>query len=337
MTPVPQEFLETNPPEIREEGIPRCPVCSGDRHGPYADGYDYELRTCRNRWLFVACQACGHVWLNPRPALSELGVIYPRHYYAYNYEAVLNPIARIGKEFLDARKIKSILRQSSREPRSFLDVGCGDGRFLKVMDKFGIPRSRNFGLELDQGVVDRLREQGFLNVFCERVEDVRAIPAATLDLITMFHVIEHVDDPARVVRQVAGWLSPGGILVIETPNLESLDARLFRRTYWGGYHLPRHWNLFTPRSLQRLLSDNGLEYIGISYQTGHSFWMYSIHHWLRYERGWRRLSRLFDPMTGLGPLILFTGFDKLRGFLGFRTSAMLVMARKPRAKEPASA
>jgi SAM-dependent methyltransferase len=160
----------------------------------------------------------------------------------------------------------------------------------------------------------------------------KTVPAfhKAIDLITMFHVIEHVDDPAKVVRQIACRLSPGGIFALETPNVDSLDARLFHRTYWGGYHVPRHWNLFMPPTIARLLSDSGLEVLATVFQTGHSFWMYSLHHCLRYEGASRpRLGGLFDPMKSLFGLAAFTGFDLLGSAAGAKTSAMLVICRKP--------
>lgn len=81
-----------------------------------------------------------------------------------------------------------------------------------------------------------------------------------------------------------------------------------------------------------MLTDAGFEVQAIEYQTGHSFWMYSFHHSLRYnERKPRpRLARWFDPMASVTLLALFTGFDRLRAALGARTSAMLALARKPR-------
>jgi SAM-dependent methyltransferase len=146
----------------------------------------------------------------------------------------------------------------------------------------------------------------------------------------MFHVIEHVDDPAALVARIHDWLSPGGILAVETPNLESLDARLFHRTYWGGYHIPRHWNLFTPGSVARLLRQSGLEVLTALYQTGHSFWMYSLHHAVRFNGTSRpRAGAWFDPTKSLVGLAGFTAFDLLRGWLGAKTSAMLVVCRKP--------
>ena len=94
------------------------------------------------------------------------------------------------------------------------------------MAKRGVARERCFGLELDEDVVERTA-RGF-TAYAERVEDAPEIPETTLDLVTIFHVLEHVEDPATCVRQLARWLAPGGLPAIETPNVDSLDRRLFR-------------------------------------------------------------------------------------------------------------
>jgi len=327
-TPVPEEFLRRGVPAIATEDVSSCPVCGSREFAQFAVGFDYELLTCCNPWRFVQCSVCHHVWLNPRPAVSELPVVYPPTYYAYNYSAI-NPIARKAKALLDRRKIARIVRHCAAPPRSYLDVGCGDGRFLRVMEQSGVPRSSLYGLELDQRVVERLRGQGYTGVFCERAETVTTLPEAAIDLVTLFHVIEHVDNPGTVIGRVRRWLSPGGVFALETPNLDSLDARLFQRTYWGGYHIPRHWNLFTPASISRLLQDNGLEVLATTFQTGHSFWMYSLHHAARYHGKSRpRAGAWFDPMKSLFGLAGFTAFDLVRGSLGAKTSAMLVISRK---------
>jgi SAM-dependent methyltransferase len=198
------------------------------------------------------------------------------------------------------------------------------------MERSGVPRSGVYGLELDPTVVGGLRDQGYDGVFCERVETASSLPENKVDLITMFHVIEHVDDPGAVVRQISRWLSAGGIFALETPNLDSWDARLFQRSYWGGYHFPRHWNLFTPATIARLLRENGLEVVDTVFQTGHSFWMYSLHHLARYEgqsRPWA--GEWLDPMKSLFGIAGFTALDLARGALGAKTSAMLVICRKP--------
>lgn len=314
---------------IEEQEVPFCPVCRHHEHEVYAVGLDYELQTCDNIWKFVSCTGCGHVWLNPRPATSALGAIYPSTYYAYNYDTAIHPIARRGKELLDWFKLRGILRHFSSPPGSYVDVGCGDGRFLKIMERRGVSRRHIFGLELDTNSVLKCITEGY-QVFRQRVEECEQVPLNAIDFATLFHVIEHVDDPASVVGKLYSWMSPGGILALETPNLDSLDAHWFKDSYWGGYHIPRHWNLFTSATLKRLLTDAGFEVLTTQYQTGHSFWMYSFHHLLRYGRTrWPRLAQWFEPTKGLPFLIGFTALDKLRSFIGFRTSSMLMVSRKP--------
>lgn len=323
-----REFTQSGIPVIPSEPVPRCDLCGGTTHAPFASGRDYESRTCRNEWTFVRCAACGHVWLHPRPAVSTLPVIYPSDYYAYQYESTIPWVARKGKELLDRRKLGGILRAITRPVEGFVDIGCGTGRYLHAMAARRVPRDRIHGLELDADVVRALNAEGF-RAHHARVEDCTDIAPGSIDLATMFHVIEHVDAPSRVISRIAEWMAPGGVLAIETPNLDALDARRFRDRWWGGYHFPRHWHLYTPETLQRALREHGFEPFAVRYQTGHSFWMYSYHHEVRYGgEGRPRLARWFNPLHSTVPLAAFTAFDLLRGMLGARTSAMLVLARR---------
>ena len=329
----PAGFDDDRVPEIATTPVPNCPLCGGATHEPFADGFDYELMTCRNRWTFVRCEGCDHTWLHPRPDLTTLAVIYPAHYYAYNFAARVHPLAVKAKAWLDRRRMATIVGRCRGTIQRYLDVGCGDGRFLRAMEARGIPRDRLLGLELDRAVAERLQDAGY-KVECARIEASAIAQPNSVDLITMFHVIEHVDQPLDAVKKLASWLVPGGILAVETPNRDSLDARLFRRTFWGGYHIPRHWNLFSTSGVVRLLETAGLEVVLVSYQTGHSFWLYSVHHWLKFgPLGLARLARWFDPIGALVPLAAATAFDKLRSAAGFRTSAVLVLGRRP---DPAS-
>lgn len=76
---------------------------------------------------------------------------------------------------------------------------------------------------------------------------------ASFDVITGFHVLEHVSDPNHVIENMWKWLKPGGVLYLHVPNIEALEARIFR-SYWYGLELPRHLYHFSPISLSRLFT-----------------------------------------------------------------------------------
>jgi 2-polyprenyl-3-methyl-5-hydroxy-6-metoxy-1,4-benzoquinol methylase len=213
--------------------------------------------------------------------------------------------------------------------RSFLDIGCGDGRYLDLFERRGIPKDRIYGLDLADEQVRQLCRRGY-RAYRRRVEDCSEIPAGSIDLATMFHVIEHVADPVRVVRKIAEWLSPGGALVIETPSLDSWDARLFKRQWWGNYHIPRHWTLFDAGTLRRLLEACGLTVRYCAYQTGHGSWMNSFHHVAKYNSRLPSpaLASWFELPKGLPMLVAFTGLDIVRKAFGARTSVILMMGQK---------
>ena len=324
---VPSPVDRPGSPVIPVFAVPACMVCGESRSTMIAQGYDYEIQTCANLWSVWRCARCGASRLDPRPDVSALPVIYPSSYYSYAMSETLSPFVLWGKGVLDRLKFGAILRALRNPPRSFLDIGCGDGHYLKLIAKMGVAPDRIFGIEL--GASQALRESGF-RIFDRRVEECDEIASRSLDLVTMFHVIEHVADPVLVLRRVCDWLSDEGILALETPNMDALDARLFRKSWWGGYHFPRHWVLFDPASIRTAIESAGLEIVSVRYQTGHSFWLYSFHHALRYNGRFPmpRLARLFDPLRSKLMLALFTALDILRRAVGMKTSAMLILARR---------
>ncbi len=317
-------MIARNPPECRVERVPCC-VCSGTAGREIASGRDYEYLTSSTVFRMVRCRECGHHYLNPRPALDELMTIYPPNYYAYHYTEVLHPLADAAKRTLDQRKMSVWLSHlDSAQPR-VLDVGCGNGRYLKALHRRGVPKQQLWGVELDPAVVADLHANGY-PAHCGRIEDLVGLPPRSFDLIVMLQVIEHVADPAACIAQLAGLLAPGGVLVLETPNARCLDRTLFRRHYWGGYHFPRHWNLFDATTLSRLLQRHGLHTRLVRYLPSPSFWIYSLHHVTRYALECPRLAGLFNPFRNVPAQALFTSLDLLRGCLGLRTSNMEVTA-----------
>ncbi len=312
---------------IQTHSEPTCSVCGSQERNKIAEGQDFEYETCQNIWQMWECQQCSHIQLDPRPADSTLSQIYPKTYYSYNFEKNVNRFALACKAFLDKGKFNRILSNCKRMPKSYLDIGCGDGRYLAQMIKRGLSQNLVHGLELDENAVKRAQSVGLQVQQC-RIEDAQHLPDNGLDMATMFHVIEHVANPALVISQLAKKMTNVATLVIETPNADSFDAKLFKTKYWGGYHFPRHWHIFTPQSLSRILEQNGFRVKRIEYQPGHAFWLFSIHHWLKYEKNLPQLAKIFNPLRSIPALAAAVAFDKLRSKLGFKTSAMLFIAKK---------
>lgn len=311
---------------VPERPVSDCAVCGLDLgSNVVATGFDYEYHTCDNEWKVHRCENCGHLQLHPRPADCALGAIYPASYYSYQMKKI-GRLALAVKARMDEIKFKNIIDLQGRKPRSFLDVGCGDARYLKLMQRWGVPPEHVHGLEIDASVVEELRGQG-LNVVCGRADaeaGLAHIVDGSLDLITMFHVIEHLDNPGAVIENLARKLAPGGLLVVETPNFDSLDARIFGDRYWGGYHFPRHWHIFQPRTLAKLGEDRGLRVRAVNYQPGHAFWLFSLHHLMADRWGMPRLAELVHPLKSLPALALVVAFDLLRIKLGYKTSSILM-------------
>ena len=273
-----------------------CALCGSGTGALLAAGYDFEYLTTRDEFSFWRC-SCGGTFLNPRPAPSELPAIYPENYYSYNFEDKLGPLVMRFKALTEKAKVAAYmpyLRPGAR----VLDIGCGDGHVLRQLaDGYPDPLQLE-GVEFSEHGVAATRQAGY-TVHVGAIEEV-VLPQRSFDLIIMNQLIEHVREPKAVLRKIASALAPGGHLFIETPNIDSWDARLFRKRYWGGYHLPRHFHLFDTLSLRRVVEDAGLRTISQKPLVCPQFWIISVQNWLK-ERGSRKLSEWINPFN---PLLL---------------------------------
>jgi SAM-dependent methyltransferase len=151
------------------------------------------------------------------------------------------------------RQRLALLAQRAPPPARLLDIGAGRGRFVRAAivagyeargiepSARGVSGARSIGAPVEQvGIADAV------------------IDAGSLDAVTLWHVLEHLDDPAGALQRIAGWLAPGGALLVGVPNLASVQARIGGERW---YHLdvPRHRVHFTPVGLQTLLRATGFE------------------------------------------------------------------------------
>ncbi|MDA3875628.1 MAG: class I SAM-dependent methyltransferase, partial [Halothiobacillus sp.] len=149
-----------------------------------------------------------------------------------------------------------------------LDIGCGNGDFLVSAQEAGW---QVLGLEPDPKAAATTRQRG-LDVTVGTV-DILAGESSSFDAITLSHVIEHVHEPVQLLQAVHRLLKPGGVVYIDTPNIQSHGAQLFWKN-WRGLETPRHLALFNPASLTGLLSASGFDDIKMERRTAVQQGMY---------------------------------------------------------------
>ncbi len=153
------------------------------------------------------------------------------------------------------------------------------------------------------------------------------LPAGSYDAALMIQTIEHVGHPPGVLAATKRLLKPGGRLMIVTDNTGSLDFRLACRRYWGGYHFPRHWNLFNERSIRLLAAKTGFEVSSFETIVSPVNWTYSVRNALDDVGAPRWLVNQFSLNTPV-TLGMFTAFDAVH--TAMRRGALLrVVLKKP--------
>jgi SAM-dependent methyltransferase len=149
-----------------------------------------------------------------------------------------------------------MLRAVQPPPGRLLDVGAGRGRFVAAARAAGYQAE---GIEpAARGELARA-EQG-IQLAPETVESASFAPGS-LDAVTLWHVLEHLEDPGGALERIAGWVRPGGALLVGVPNLASLQARI-GGARWFHLDLPRHRTHFTVAGMEALLRRTGFAPVG---------------------------------------------------------------------------
>jgi 2-polyprenyl-3-methyl-5-hydroxy-6-metoxy-1,4-benzoquinol methylase len=287
-----------------------------------ARGYDFEYRSCCNQFEIRRAGDCDLLYVFPQPTGAALEVIYPADYVPFQFHELSGPV-RWARDFVQGRKAKAILALAGEEG-SILDVGSGSGMLIRQIARLKGNKNNLSANDFSEKILAPLKSEGF---------DTIAGQAEHLDtkqrfaVICMNQVLEHLQNPVNVVHRLSELLRPGGYLFIETPNTASLDARLFGRRFWGGYHIPRHFWLFSEASLRQLMALAGLRVAEVRYLASPAFWIQSLHHAFL-DKGWFKIARFFSEKN---PLLLApaTAIDLATVAMGGKTSNIRVIARKP--------
>lgn len=271
------------------ERAPACRICGSERRQRWLDGLtDRIFRAAPGRWTLWRCSDCNAATLDPRPTPASIGRAYSQYYTHGGAEKnFLVPGDRpdlkfkralhlsfynrtYGHSHVDALPLGWLLVAASRwrsaragqyirhlpgasASARLLDVGCGDGGFLRVARAMGYQAC---GIEIDPAAAALARAQGF--EVHEGPADGAPVAPASLDQVTMSHVIEHLHEPIAALERVCGWLRPGGRIWLQTPNVQGRGAQRYGAD-WRGLEPPRHLVLFGERSLRLALERAGFE------------------------------------------------------------------------------
>lgn len=230
-----------------------CNLCGWHDESLVFSGTD-RLVAFDHRFRVVRCRRCRLVYVNPRPTASEL----TRHYTS-DYAAVVREYPHLKPRGLMKAGADMIMRRrvpQGMPPGRALEIGVGGAGYLLALREQGWNVQ---GIEISAELAQHAREAYSLDVRTGSAESALAqFPDDHFDLVAMWHVVEHLSDPAGVLADIRRVLKPGGRLMMELPNFAGISRHLFT-TWWAALDLPRHLYHFTPATMRRMLERAGFE------------------------------------------------------------------------------
>jgi 2-polyprenyl-3-methyl-5-hydroxy-6-metoxy-1,4-benzoquinol methylase len=218
-----------------------CKLCRGRsaRHVYTKSGFE-----------LVRCTSCGLVYVRNPPTRDELERQYS---FASGYHTDFQSRAHAAR----AAEFLRIVRRLSR-PGRILDVGCSVGFFLDYAKAEGWT---TYGVEISNDTAELARRRG-LDVFTGTLEQA-AFPPRSFDVVTMWDVLEHLEDPVATIAIAADVVKEEGLLALSTPNIGGIFPRLsYRAARWTGRwphpEPPSHLFQFSKETIRRLLKQGGL-------------------------------------------------------------------------------
>ena len=238
---MPNEILQT------------CPVCGSPALQDKLQVQDKSVS--QEIFTIQQCQACGFLFTNPRPDAASIGRYYESDaYVSHNSGAqgLINQVYKAARYFTVRRKVALITKLNESSQGRLLDYGCGTGHFLAGARRAGWQVT---GLEPNA----RARQDAAARVGQPILElaALATLAPGSFDVVTLWHVLEHVHLLNETLDQLIRVLRPGGKLLVAVPNVDSLDAQHYGPD-WAAYDVPRHLYHFGPAAMRRLLARHSL-------------------------------------------------------------------------------
>jgi 2-polyprenyl-3-methyl-5-hydroxy-6-metoxy-1,4-benzoquinol methylase len=234
-----------------------CPVCLNSTTAPALTGNDLLFESTQKTFTLHLCASCRCLFLNPMPGEDEIAGFYPTQYWWNSSKAqaggVLKKLESIYRR-LALRDHVSFIRRAAgnRDGLDLLDVGCGSATLLGLLKYRGF---RPLGVDFSAEAARVAKAENGVRVVVGSLEQA-SFPGESFDVVTLFHVMEHVTNPRRVLSEVSRILRPEGVVILQVPNIDSWQFKAFGAR-WYGLDIPRHVIDYCKDSMLKLLDDSG--------------------------------------------------------------------------------
>lgn len=240
------------------EKLTTCPVCKSSNFLQLFACNDFVAS--EEKFNIVRCTNCTLEFTNPRPSEEKIGVYYQSTKYishAGSDKSELGVTYKIYdwvRNFSIGSKLRII--KGYHKDGNLLDLGCGLGYFLN-----GVKEDKTFeaiGADVSDEAVNYVEKEFGIKVVKEN--HLNTINDNHFDIITQWHVMEHVhrlDERMKLLKRI---LKKDGTMFIAVPISNSFDSRYYK-TFWDGYDVPRHLYHFTPSSFTKLMNENGFDVV----------------------------------------------------------------------------
>ncbi len=258
-----------------------CPICRSEKNKFFCE---------KNKYKLYECQDCNLAFVYPIP--KNLSDIYNKDYFKdesgdsdFGYSDYDKDKEPMKENFISyIKKIEKLV-----EGRKIFDIGSATGYFLDLAKSRGW---ETFGSEISRYAADIGKSRGH-NIFCGQLPDIKI--DNKFDVITMWDVLEHLDNPHKYLYIANKILDEDGLLVINTINRKSIWARILGKR-WHLLIPPEHLFYYSPKSLNILLKENGFKIeemrsVGKNFSLSYIFSI--LYHWQRFKI-WNSLSIFFD-------------------------------------------
>ncbi len=236
------------------EKLEECPSCKHTKFSNHIICKDHTVSG--ESFALMKCDKCGLIITNPRPDQNNIGKYYADSNYISHTNKANNPI-NLAYKFVRSitlkQKLKLIKKYSKQN--TVLDFGCGSGVFLDFL------KSNNYeveGLETHPETADNARKLTQANIY----NSLSDLEKNKYDVITAWHVIEHVHELKLTLNTLRKSLKKDGVLFVAVPNHLSFDAQHYKEN-WAAYDVPKHLYHFDRSSLKTVAKNCKLNLIDV--------------------------------------------------------------------------